>query len=150
MPVNHKLGNVEHYVRRNENDISLKRERYFRRFRDGKIALRKMMRNYVPTDIADGEKQGFSGPDGSWFKGESIDYVRRLLYNRNARIYDYLDRTAIQALVDEHLTGVSNRRLLIWSLIYLENLLEVFVNERNLSERGLRPPGLESRHVAVS
>ena len=150
LPVNHKLGNVDHYVRFNENDISLKRERYFRRFRDGKIALRKMMRNYVPPDIADGEKQGFSGPDGSWFKGESIDYVRRLLYNRNARIYDYLDRTAIQTLVAEHLTGVSNRRLLIWSLIYLENLLEVFVNERNLSERGLKPPGLESRHVAVS
>src|ERR1700730_7537716 len=150
MPVNHKLGNVEHYVRRNENDISLKRERYFRRFRDGKIALRKMMRNYVPTDIADGEKQGFSGPDGSWFKGESIDYVRRLLYNRNARIYDYLDRTAIQALVDEHLTGVSNRRLLIWSLIYLENLLEVFVSQQNLSDRGLARPSLESGRVAVS
>src|SRR5262249_54275439 len=75
------------------------------------------------------------GPDGTWFKGESIDYVRRLLYNRNARIYDYLDRKAVQALVDEHLEGVSNRRLLIWSLIYLENLMEIFVGQRNQFEQ---------------
>jgi asparagine synthase (glutamine-hydrolysing) len=150
LPVNQKLGNVDHYVRLNENDISLKRERYFRRFRDGKIALRRMMRNYVPQDIAEGEKQGFSGPDGSWFKGESIDYVRRLLHNRNARIYDYLDRTAVQALVDEHLTGVSNRRLLIWSLIYLENLLEVFVSGRPLAGRHVRPAAFASGPVAVA
>jgi asparagine synthase (glutamine-hydrolysing) len=95
-----------------------------------------MMKNYVPREIEDGEKQGFSGPDGSWFKGDSIDYVRRLLYNGNARIYDYLDREAVQALVHEHLHGMSNRRLLIWSLIYLENLLEIFVSQRNL----FKPP----------
>ena len=109
-----------------ESDIFKKREQHFRRFRDGKMVLRKMMKNYVPQDIADGEKQGFSGPDGSWFKGDSIDYVRRLLYNRNARIYDYLDREAVQALVNEHLHGMSNRRLLIWSLIYLENSIGDF------------------------
>jgi len=39
---------------------------------------------------------------------------------------DTLDRDAVLRLVDEHLTGRQNRRLLIWSLIYLENLLEVF------------------------
>src|SRR5262249_3176328 len=97
-------------------------------------------KKYVPHDIADGEKQGFSGPDGTWFKGESIDYVRRLLYNRNARIYDYLDRTAVQALVDEHLAGIANRRLLIWSLIYLENLMEVFARA---FARAARDPATE-------
>jgi asparagine synthase (glutamine-hydrolysing) len=150
LPVSQKLGNIALYTRFNENDISLKREQYFRRFRDGKIALRKMMKRYVPEDIAGGEKQGFSGPDGTWFKGESIDYVRRLLYNRNARIYDYLDRTAVQALVDEHLAGIANRRLLIWSLIYLENLMEVFARRQNLlDERAIAQPRSETRRVTV-
>ena len=151
LPVNQKLGNIALYTRFNENDISLKREEYFRRFRDGKITLRKMMKKYVPHDIADGEKQGFSGPDGTWFKGESIDYVRRLLYNRNARIYDYLDRTAVQALVDEHLAGIANRRLLIWSLIYLENLMEVFASRQNLLDpRAVAPPRSEPRRMTVT
>jgi asparagine synthase (glutamine-hydrolysing) len=142
LPVNQKLSSVAEFARFDESDISKKREQHFRRFRDGKMVLRKMMKNYVPQDIADGEKQGFSGPDGSWFKGDSIDYVRRLLYNRNARIYDYLDREAVQALVHEHLHGISNRRLLIWSLIYLENLLEIFTSQRNSFERS---PATQSR-----
>lgn len=142
LPVNQKLSSVAEFARFDESDISKKREQHFRRFRDGKMVLRKMMKNYVPQDIADGEKQGFSGPDGSWFKGDSIDYVRRLLYNRNARIYDYLDREAVQALVQEHLHGISNRRLLIWSLIYLENLMEIFTSQRNSFERS---PATQSR-----
>jgi asparagine synthase (glutamine-hydrolysing) len=142
LPVNQKLSSVAEFARFDESDISKKREQHFRRFRDGKMVLRKMMKNYVPQDIADGEKQGFSGPDGSWFKGDSIDYVRRLLYNRNARIYDYLDREAVQALVHEHLHGISNRRLLIWSLIYLENLMEIFTSQRNSFERS---PATQSR-----
>jgi asparagine synthase (glutamine-hydrolysing) len=151
LPVNQKLGNIDEFARIDESDIPKKREQYFRRFRDGKIVLRKMMRNYIPQDIADGEKQGFSGPDGTWFKGESIDYVRRLLYNGNARIYDYLDRKAVQVLVDEHLMGVSNRRLLIWSLIYLENLMEIFVGQRNLFEQpAVAQSNSESRRALVT
>jgi asparagine synthase (glutamine-hydrolysing) len=151
LPVNQKLGNLAEFARIDESDISKKREQYFRRFRDGKIVLRRMMKNYVPRDIADGEKQGFSGPDGTWFKGDSIDYVRRLLYNRNARIYDYLDRKAVQVLVDEHLEGVSNRRLLIWSLIYLENLMEIFVGQRNLFEQpAVVKSRTESRRALVT
>jgi len=135
IPTNQKLGSLAQVVRLNENDVIGKREQYFRRFRDGKLLLRKMMQNYVPHDIANGEKQGFSGPDGAWFKGESIEYVRRLLHNRNARLYDYLDRRAVQALVDEHLRGEANRRLLIWSLIYLENLMQIFTSVRPYVEQ---------------
>jgi len=148
IPVSEKLGNLAEFARINENDIPWKREQYFRRFRDGKLLLRKMMKNYVPHDIANGEKQGFSGPDGTWFKGESIEYVRRLLQNRNARIYDYLDRQAVQALVDEHLQGIANRRLLIWSLIYLENLMQIFIDQRSSVDQPSMPV-LQSRPVGA-
>jgi hypothetical protein len=36
--------------------------------------------------------------------------------------------------VDEHLQGVANRRLLIWSLIYLENLIQIFMGDRSSFE----------------
>jgi asparagine synthase (glutamine-hydrolysing) len=36
-----------------------------------------MMARYIPEDITRAEKQGFSSPDASWFKGESIEFVRR-------------------------------------------------------------------------
>ena len=55
-----------------------------------------------------------------------MDYVRRKLYKDNARVYEFLDRRAVQSLVNEHLDGKENRRLLIWSLLNLEKWCEQF------------------------
>jgi asparagine synthase (glutamine-hydrolysing) len=84
------------------------------------------MQKYVPPKITDAVKQGFSAPDASWFSGESIDYVQDKLFNSRAKIYDYLDINITKKLLQEHLDGRQNRRLLIWSLLYLETWLEVF------------------------
>ncbi len=43
------------------------------------------MERYVPETITDQVKQGFSGPDANWFRGDSIDYVRRELLDPDAR-----------------------------------------------------------------
>jgi len=78
----------------------------------------------VPAGYANGRKQGFSAPDGSWFKGESIDYVRKQLMSDTPRIYRFLDRETTHTLVNEHLNGEQNRRLFIWSLLNVEHWLE--------------------------
>jgi asparagine synthase (glutamine-hydrolysing) len=85
-----------------------------------------MMNRTIPDEVTNRAKQGFSAPDASWFKGESIDYVRRRLYNPRARIYDVLDPVAVHRLIDDHLEGRANRRLLIWSLLNLEALFEAY------------------------
>lgn len=126
LPVAHKLRNLGEVVRLNENDPGAKAERYFQRTNDGKIALRKVMSRYVPESISSGEKQGFSAPDASWFKGESIDYVRDELLSPKSRIWDVLDRSAVSALVQDHLDGRENRRLLIWSLLNVEWMMRKF------------------------
>lgn len=126
VPVGLKLGNLGEVVRLNENEPSSKTAKYFQKTRDGKLLLRKMMSRHIPPEIAEREKQGFSAPDGSWFKGESIDYVRRTLYDGHARIYDFLDRGTVQSLVNDHLEGRENRRLLIWSLLNVEQCCGTF------------------------
>ena len=82
------------------------------------------MESFVPKHVTKRIKQDFSAPDASWFKGESIDYVRHRLYSPSARLWKYLDQTEALALVTEHLEGKVNRRLLIWSLLNVEALLE--------------------------
>jgi asparagine synthase (glutamine-hydrolysing) len=120
LPVKTKLGNLDEVVRLNENEPGSKTQKYFQKCQDGKLLLRKVMNKHIPSEIADATKQGFSAPDASWFKGESIDYVRKILMNSNARIYEYMDRETVCALVQEHLDGNQNRRLLIWSLLNVE------------------------------
>ena len=41
-------------------------------------------------------KQGFSSPDGSWFLGESIEFVRKKLLSDNANIYEFMDKEAVK------------------------------------------------------
>lgn len=119
-PVNLKLNNLAEVVRINENQAGDKQGQFFQKTKDGKQILRDVMRRYIPDDITKAEKQGFSAPDGSWFKGESIDFVRRELMNDHAAIYRWLDKGAVNMLVDQHLEGEQNRRLLIWSLLSVE------------------------------
>jgi asparagine synthase (glutamine-hydrolysing) len=120
LPVHLKLRNLSEVVRLNENEPGNKTAKYFEKTRDGKLLLRQAMARHVPPQVSHREKQGFSAPDASWFKGESIDYIRRLLLDGNARIYEFLDRESIQGLVLEHMDGRENRRLLIWSLLSFE------------------------------
>lgn len=123
LPARLKLAQLERPAERaNENQVG-KRFAPEARHRDGKRILRQVMERHLPPEITAGEKQGFSGPDGSWFKGESIDYVRRTLLDQRSPIYGILDFTAVDALVQEHLSGATNRRLLIWSLLSLHHFL---------------------------
>lgn len=117
LPVRYKLGNLGKVIKFDENDTGAKAAKYFQKTNDGKLLLRKVMQRHIPEEIVEREKQGFSAPDASWFKGESIDYVRQSLLEGNAPIYEYIDRDAVSKLIMEHLDGHQNRRLLIWSLL---------------------------------
>jgi asparagine synthase (glutamine-hydrolysing) len=129
VPVKMKLREIGEIVRLNENEPGSKTSKYFSKTNDGKLLLRRAMENFVPKDITDGDKQGFSAPDASWFRGESIDYVRDVLLNKRAHLYDFMDADSIQNLVTEHLDGRHNRRLLIWSLLCMEEWCKQFLGE---------------------
>jgi len=122
-PVACKLNNRQEVVRINENE-SDKLQKYFERTRDGKQILRDVMQRYIPDKVTQAVKQGFTAPDASWFKGDSIDFVKRTLLHRHARIYQFMDRPSVEKLIQEHLDGRQNRRLLIWSFLNLEEWLK--------------------------
>ena len=140
VPVRYKLANLKEVVRLNENEPGHKTQKYFEQTRDGKLILRKALGAYVPEDYAQSVKQGFSAPDASWFKGESIDYIRDLLFDRRALIYDYVRPEAAHALLEDHFSGRQNRRLLIWSLLSFEWWCRTFLQPReSRSEAASRP-----------
>jgi asparagine synthase (glutamine-hydrolysing) len=126
IPVELKLRDWKNMVQINENDLHSKARQFKSPTTDGKILLRQMLQKYVPADYCNGYKQGFSAPDASWFKGESMDYIRRLLYNREARLYEYINPDVARKLMEEHMRGQKNRRLLIWSLLSFEWWLRIF------------------------
>ena len=128
LPVNSKIKNLTNFSNFDENTIGKKDTEYFEKTRDGKLILRRVMENHVPKKVYSALKHGFSAPDASWFRGESLDFVKDKLFNKNARIYNLLDQNTIKNLLEEHLNGSKNRRLLVWSLLYLETFLNEFMN----------------------
>ena len=123
-PVSLKLKNFSEVGRINENTVGDKQTQYFQQTQDGKQILREVMNRIIPKEVTDAKKQGFSGPDSSWFKGDSIEFVKRQILDKDARIYSLMDRKTVSELVEEHLSGKTNRRLLIWSLLNLETILK--------------------------
>jgi asparagine synthase (glutamine-hydrolysing) len=123
-----KLRELDRVVRLNENEPGCKIEKYFERTRDGKLLLREAMRRYVPEETAAQVKQGFSGPDASWFRGDSIEMIHRELLDKDAAMYEFLNPARVRALVSDHVEGRQNRRLLLWSLLCFENWCRIFLS----------------------
>ena len=115
-PIKYKLNNLSNVLRMNENTAQ-KQSIYFQKTNDGKQILRDMMSGYIPRSITKASKQGFSSPDASWFKGKSIDFVKDILFDPGQPIYETLDFYQARELVMRHIDGKENKRLLIWSLL---------------------------------
>jgi asparagine synthase (glutamine-hydrolysing) len=127
VPLRLKLRHLDDVVALNENEPGPKTETYFRRHGDGKLLLRRVLARYVGEDVTNGRKQGFTGPDASWFRGESIDYVRDVI-GGDARMYEFLEPDVVRGLVEDHLEGRENRRLLLWSLLNFEHWCASFLD----------------------
>lgn len=123
-PVRLKLRNLSPSNRINENNSILKKSSRDSRSSDGKQILRRAMEPYIPDSILSAKKQGFSSPDASWFRGESIDFVKKIIYSKSSPLYQFMDYDYTTSLVSDHMNGKVNRRLLIWSLLYVDSWMK--------------------------
>jgi asparagine synthase (glutamine-hydrolysing) len=123
LPMGLKVKNISSVERINENNQENKKSKYYNKTNDGKYLLRKGMSKYATAQVAERVKQGFSSPDASWFRGESIEFVKKKLGSNSSPIYRYLDFKEVQQKLDEHYRGIENRRLFIWSMLYLNEML---------------------------
>jgi asparagine synthase (glutamine-hydrolysing) len=127
IPPQWKLSDLDGGTRTfDENDIGKYQQNT--RFGTGKRVLRDAMRTLIPAQVTQRAKQGFSAPDASWFRGESIEYVNKLLLDPRAAIYAYLSYPYVEKKIREHTNGEHNHRLFIWSLLSFEWWLRGFMN----------------------
>ena len=98
----------------NENDLLEKKKNL-----GGKLVLRKSLEKYLDEKIINSKKQGFSSPDASWFKGESMEYINKNLLKKSA----IFNQSIVKEIIDEHCSGKKNNRLAIWSLLYVNRFL---------------------------
>jgi asparagine synthase (glutamine-hydrolysing) len=128
VPVKYKLGNLEKIKKLDENET--RKIRRFHQSDDGKNVLRAAMGELLPKEALTRQKQGFSAPDESWYRGEALDYVRKTLLNRRAAYRDLLSPRFVSGIVNDHTAGKKNYRLLLWSFLCFEWWCRIFLDGR--------------------
>ena len=94
----------------------------------GKRIFRESLDGILPQYLLNQPKQGFTVPDDLWFKSQLKDYVHDTLLSPQAKINDIMNPAVLKNLIHDYtVLGVSNRRLLVWSLLYMENWLQLFL-----------------------
>lgn len=133
IPIRHKLANLEHMKRIDENQTGDKKKIY-QEYDDGKNVLRKAMMDFLPEQIINRKKQGFSAPDESWYRGENANYVKELLLNRKTVSSEFINRKYVERIVDEHINKRINHRLLLWSFMNFEWWCRIFLLNQKIPD----------------
>ena len=115
-PVRLKLKKSTQAARLNENESA----KYVNRTADGKAILRRSCNAMCPPKLPWQRSRGFPRPTPAGLPGiRSTSCAGGCSPGTRASI-DVMDPAILQGLVQEHLDGKTNRRLLIWSLLSVE------------------------------
>jgi asparagine synthase (glutamine-hydrolysing) len=119
LPTNLKIKNIKKIFNLcNHNDPNLIKE-YFSQSKDGKFFLRQCSKKYIPKFIVNAKKQGFCPPK-NWARNDKSTYIRTTLFNKHAKIYNFLNVKTISHMLNQHFQEKKDHNLLIWSLMNLE------------------------------
>ena len=132
IPVQYKLGNLEKMLCIDENEFR-KKHKFYQEFDDGKNVLRKAMKSFIPEQIINRKKQGFSAPDESWYRGENAAYIKELLLQNKTVSSEYINQEYIKKIVHEHINEGKNHRLLIWSFMNFEWWCRIYLNNEKIT-----------------
>ena len=81
--------------------------------------LRDALREWLPNDILDHPKRGFSVPIGHWLRNERSGAVRDLLLDSRSIGRGYFRQDAVQSLINRHTSGADEETKPLWALCML-------------------------------
>jgi len=73
----------------------------------------------LPAKIRTRGKMGFGVPLAAWFRSNLRGYLQDML-GPEARLYQFLDRTRVTAIIDEHMAERADHGQRLWALLTLE------------------------------
>jgi asparagine synthase (glutamine-hydrolysing) len=84
-----------------------------------KYILKRLARRYLPRAIVDRKKHGFAVPIGALIRTLFRERCRDVLLSPANPVSDWFNRTALEALLDEHLAGGHDHGKKLWALYVL-------------------------------
>lgn len=82
-----------------------------------KRILKDILYQYVPSQLFDRPKAGFTVPLKHWFRHDLKDYVKDMLSLNELKSIPGIDVAKTAEMINEHMTGQWNRSSQIWKLL---------------------------------
>lgn len=93
-----------------------------------KYLLRKLLYRYLPQDLVDRPKMGFTPPLRDWFRKELREPLADALSEETVRRRGYFKPAGVQRLLNEHLSGQADHVYTLWALFMLELWMREFAD----------------------
>ena len=98
------------------------------RGREKKWIFREAMRGWLPDDILDRPKRGFSVPMAEWLRTDLRSWAHEILLDRTTVERGYFQPQAVRGLLDAHAAGSDEHADQIWALLMLEGWHREFID----------------------
>jgi len=114
----------------------------------GKWILRRLLDQYVPPELIDRPKKGFSLPVAEWLRGPLREWAEELLDERRVTNDGYLQPKVVRKVWEGHLSGQRDLRHHVWALL----MFQAWLDHRNTqnSESIPIPSVIESQSISAS
>ena len=95
-----------------------------------KYIVRRLLGDYLPAELLEHPKQGFTAPVAQWLRGELRGELEQRLSAGMVARRGFFDPAIVSSLVREHLQASHDHAQLLWALLVLEWWLEHHIEGR--------------------
>jgi asparagine synthase (glutamine-hydrolysing) len=90
----------------------------------GKWPLRRLLRRYVPEQVAARAKHGFNVPVGQWLRGPLRPWAEDTLAESRLRRHSLLDVACVRNCLTQHISGGRDHAYTLWAILMVQSWLD--------------------------